>query len=293
METEHRQGGQTLDLELATLGRKYEPYRFVAPRTEERLARSLRVSGQLSPITVVEEAGVYEVLDGFKRVRAAEQIAGLTHLEAKQMAGGPGKTVMLRLNLDRKGLDPVEEGLLMQAMHRTDGIPQNEIGRLVGRHRSWVCRRIALAERLDEDVVENLRLGLLTPSQGRALALLPRGNQGDVLAEILDAGLTSRETAALVKALSRAGIYDVPQIRAEIAAIRAAEENGQKERGVSGESIARLLRAMAERCEAVTDYLEDHPEWRPGQRNRVRRARDTAALTVARLDTRLGEACRD
>lgn len=293
MEAEHTQGGETLYLEPATLGRKYEAYRFVAPRTEEMLVRSLGLSGQLSPITVVEEAGVYEVLDGFKRVRAAEQIPALARLEAKCMTAGPGKTVMLRLNLDRKGLDPVEEGLLMQAMHRIDGIAQNDIARLVGRHRSWVCRRIALAERLDADVVENLRLGLITPSQGRALALLPRGNQGDVLAGILDAGLTSRETAALVKALLVADICDVPQIKAEIDAIRAAGEKARKANKAGGEPMTRLLRAMTEGCEAVTDYLDDHPEWRARQGKRVRRARDTVARTVAVLDARLEEARRD
>ena len=284
MQTDGTQDGQLLILELAALGRKYESFRFVAPRIEEKLGRSLRQHGQLSPIAVVPEEDVYQVLDGFKRLRAAEEIPGVDSLEAKCTPVGTGKVVMLRLNLDRKGLDPVEEGLLMRAMHRIDGMAQSEIAGLIGRHPSWVCRRIALVERLDEKVVENLRLGLITPSQGRALALLPRGNQQDVLAEILAYGLSSRETERLVKALKIDGIYDQCQIKAEVEKIRTDKEAGHKEATGSGEPIARLLCSMKAACRAVTDYLEAHPEWIPRQNDQAAATRKAAVQAVEQLD---------
>jgi ParB/RepB/Spo0J family partition protein len=280
------QGGHLLSLKVAELGRKYESFRFVSPRVEEKLVRSLRLSGQLSPITVEEEKDVYQVLDGHKRVRAAVEV-GLESLEAKCTSRGAGKVMMLRLNLDRKGLDPVEEGLLMQAMHRNDGMAQSEIAGLIGRHRSWVCRRIALAERLDAKVVENLRLGLITPSQGRALALLPRGNQENVLAEVLRCGLSSRETEKLVKALKLGGTYGPTQIKVEVEKIQASKQTGSKEKPASGEPIVGLLYAMKAKCGAVTDYLEAHPDWIPRQGERAGAAREAAGRAVKQLDLRL------
>jgi len=286
MQTGDSQGGHVLSLKVVELGMKYESFRFVAPRVEEKLARSLKKNGQLSPITVVDEESTYQVLDGFKRVRATEDIPGLESLEAKCTQAGSGKAMMLSLNLDRKGLDPVEEGLIMKAMHRDDGMAQYEIAGLIGRHKSWVCRRIALVERLEQQVVENLRLGLITPSQGRALALLPRGNQQDVLVEILDWGLSSRETERLVKALQLGGIYDPPQIKMEAEKIRASKQSGSKEK-VGAEPMDRLLHAMTAKCTAVTSYLEFHPEWIPRNDNRVGAAREAAGWAVEQLDSRL------
>jgi ParB/RepB/Spo0J family partition protein len=281
MQTGGSQGSKLLNLKVAELGRKYESFRFVAPRIEEKLERSLKQNGQLVSITVVAEESVHQVLDGFKRVRAAEEI-GLEFLEAKCQPAGSGKMVMLRLNLDRKGLNPVEEGLLMAAMHK-DGMAQSEIAGLIGRHPSWVCRRIALAERLDPKVVENLRLGLITPSQGRALALLPRGNQADVLAEVLASGLSSREAEKLVKALNLKGVYDRPQIKIEVAQIQATKEEPKQTSG-SGENMARLLCAMKAKCGAVTYYIEAHPAWTPQKEDRAGAAREAARWAVEQLD---------
>ena len=43
--------------------------------------------------------------------------------------------------------------------------------------KAWVSRRISLIERLCEEVIEHIRLGLCSASIGRELARLPRGNQ--------------------------------------------------------------------------------------------------------------------
>ncbi len=287
MGKERFQGSCVLSLKVADLGRKYESYRFVAPRIEEMLKRSLGKNGQLSPITVVEEESIYQILDGFKRARASEEVSGLESLEAKCMPEGSGKVMMLGLNLDRKGLDPVEEGLLMRAMHRFDGMTQSEIAGLIGRHRSWVCRRIALVERLDPKVVENLRLGLITPSQGRAMALLPRGNQAAVLEEVLNSGVTSRETEKLVKVLNIGKIYDSPQIRMELDKMRASKTEEEKKNPGNGKTMAGMLYAMKSKCRAVTEYLESHPEWMPSQAERVEAARDAAGWVAQQLDIRL------
>jgi ParB-like chromosome segregation protein Spo0J len=88
--------------------------------------------------------------------------------------------------------------LVVVSLYREEGLNQVEISVLLGRDKSWVSRRIALVEKLSEDVLEHLRLGLITPTHGRELLRLPRGNQRAALDSLLKHRFTSRETKRLV-----------------------------------------------------------------------------------------------
>ncbi len=69
---------------------------------------------------------------------------------------------------------------------------------LLGRHKSWVCRRSALVEKLTGEAREDLRLGLLSATAARALVRLPAGNQVDVLATMHRDELTASELDGVV-----------------------------------------------------------------------------------------------
>lgn len=69
---------------------------------------------------------------------------------------------------------------------------------LLGRHKSWVCRRLALAERLADAVACDVRGGLVTTTVAREVARLPRGNQPEIAAAIRREGLGSHDAARLV-----------------------------------------------------------------------------------------------
>ena len=66
------------------------------------------------------------------------------------------------------------------------------------RHKSWVCRRLALLERLSEECREDLRLGLLSPTMARQLTRLPAGNQIEVVAAARREHLTAAEVHGVV-----------------------------------------------------------------------------------------------
>ena len=84
-------------------------------------------------------------------------------------------------NLNRIGQRPLEleESWIVHALVREDGLSQVEAAQLLGRHKSWVNRRLAMLERLCDAAREELRLGLLTPAMARQLTRLPMGNQAD------------------------------------------------------------------------------------------------------------------
>src|ERR1700752_3433578 len=95
------------------------------------------------------------------------------------------------------------------ALVREDGLTQVEAAQLLGQHKSWVCRRLALLEKLSAAVKEDLRLGLLGPALARQLARLPAGseqvgNQQAVLALTRRQALTAQEVSGVIALLQGA-----------------------------------------------------------------------------------------
>jgi ParB-like chromosome segregation protein Spo0J len=170
---------------------------------------SLRQFGQIFPVVVVALAERYELVDGFKRIRALKHL-GYERVKAKVVALGVHalKAAMIDLNRKKGAISDLEEGMVVHSLCREDGLSQVEVAVLLGRHKSWVCRRLSLIERLCDEALEHLRLGLIPTSIGRELCRLPRGNQQAALRTILKYRLCSRESARLVALLLQRPRWD-------------------------------------------------------------------------------------
>ena len=147
------------------------------------MARSLGRYGQLSPIVVCSRQKRAEVLDGFKRLAATSSMPSPPRLRARllDVDEGGAKAAIYGLNQVGRHLKELEEAWIVRALVREDGLSQLAVAELLGRHKSWVCRRLALLERLCPEAQEDLRLGLLSPTPARQLARLPAGNQAELL----------------------------------------------------------------------------------------------------------------
>jgi ParB-like chromosome segregation protein Spo0J len=192
---------------LAALGQRYRCYRLADPLAEEVMAASLRRWGQLSPVVACRRGAELELLDGFKRWTAARQVAGLTTLSVRilEIDERTAKAAILGLNRGQHGVRELEEAWIVQALVRDDGLTQVEAAHLLGQHKSWVCRRLALLEKLSDGVKEDLRLGLLGPALARQLVRLPAGNQEAVLALTRRQTLTAQEVSGVIDLLQGAG----------------------------------------------------------------------------------------
>jgi ParB-like chromosome segregation protein Spo0J len=192
------------DLRISRIHTRYETFRLVCPRAEAVMMRSVKRYGQLTPVVVGRSTSKsrHELVDGFKRVRALRKL-GRTAVNARILEGGERvqKAAIVLLNRPMRAITAMEEAMVVHSLYRENGLTQEEISVLFGRHKSWACRRIALKERLSEDVHEHLRLRLVGVGIGRELARLPRGNQEGVLRAVLEHRLTRRETGRLVSLL--------------------------------------------------------------------------------------------
>lgn len=146
--------GDLEEIALSKIGERYGALRIVNPRADEARVRSMKRYGQLSPVVCVRMDG-YELIDGFKRWRACRHI-GKETLQARILTATERvvKAALLQLNRGRS-ISELEEALVFSSLHREDGLTQREIALLLGRHKSWVSRRISLVERLSEEVRED------------------------------------------------------------------------------------------------------------------------------------------
>ena len=198
--------GEVRPLPLTTLGEHYRRYRLPDPEGEAAMARSLDRYGQIAPIVVWLREETPEVIDGFKRLAAVRTMPRLRTLSARRLPGDErsAKAAIYGLNREGRPTRELEEAWIVQALVREDGLTQVEAAELLGRHKSWVCRRLALLEKLAVERGRISRLGLLSVTAAWSLVRLPAGNQAEVLVTARREGLTSVELRDVVELLEQA-----------------------------------------------------------------------------------------
>jgi ParB-like chromosome segregation protein Spo0J len=244
--------GEVRPLAVEALGERYRRYRLSDPAAEQAMAQSLRQYGQSSPVVVCLRDDRPELLDGFKR-RSAAPLISLRTLSARVVEADEATAKAAIYGLNRTGSQPseLEEAWLVHALVREDGLTQVQTAELLGQHKSWVSRRLALLERLCIEAKAELRLGLLPPTLARQLTRLPVGNQAPVLLAARRASLTTQEISGVIDLLRGASpeqeqfILEQPR-----AALLQAE-------GVQGPIRDRLLSPGGNRVARQLRYLLD------------------------------------
>jgi ParB-like chromosome segregation protein Spo0J len=186
-------------VELASLGERLSALRLCTPSVLAPLRRSLEQHGQLSALTVFAARDGLEVIDGFKRMRAARELGWSTLLARVDDIGSVDAKLRLCELHDGHGLTELEQGWLVRSLYREDRLSQPEIARRMSRHKSWVFRRLMLVEALDPALQADVRLGFLASRAAVAVSRLPRGNQQAAGAVVMRRGLTVRQTELLVE----------------------------------------------------------------------------------------------
>lgn len=287
----------SVDLTPGELGEAFASMRLCFPRAQQSMQLSLSRLGQLTPVQAYRAGAKCELFDGLKRLRAARELSWPTiRVEVHELDAVGAKVRLLGCNVGA-GLSEIEEAWLVRSLYREDRLSQPQIAVLLARHKSWVCRRVALAESLSEELTASVRLGLVAATAAAELARLQRCNQDEVARVVAARGLTTRQTAQLVQSLLAAPPEQWPGLleRASTATPSAAKGS----RRTPGEQLvadawamkrlaARLHARLLERsleslgapaCAAVGAEL--------------RELRSTLAALSRTLDARLGQGSGD
>ena len=284
----------------------YVRYRLqAADEVRQRMIHSLQCYGQLAPVVIFLRQDQPVLVDGFKRHDAARESGSLGELLTRRIDADERSAKAAMYGLNRLGghLDQLEEAWIVQALVREDGLSQPAVAQLLGRHKSWVCRRLALLEKLSAAVREELALGLISASMSRQLTRLPAGNQAETLAVVRREDLNATELRGVVDLLL--GCSSRPQIEFVLAKPRQAlrEAAGEIIRtydprlSAAGNRFARRLASLLDQLARMENWLRhqglaalsacDHLPLQPGV---ARLARDAATVAelAAELATELG-----
>jgi ParB-like chromosome segregation protein Spo0J len=206
------------EVAIDTVDQRYANLRLGSPEELTRVRASVERMGILSPVLVATaiEAERVVLVDGFKRVRIATDRGDVMIWVRRIAVDAPGaKVAMVAANAGHGGLCDLEEAWIVRSLCREHKLTQAEVGKALRRDKSWVCRRLMLAERLEDVLQDDIRLGLLSSTVARELARLPRGNQVAMAAAIRAHGLTSKQAHRIVTELLRTAD---PAARAEVLA---------------------------------------------------------------------------
>ena len=177
-----------------------QPRRTFREEDLEDLANSIREKGVLQPILVRPSpsvAGEYQIVAGERRWRAAQR-AGLraVPIMVRELDDLAVLEIGIIENVQRADLNILEEALsykvLMEKFERT----QDAIAQTIGKSRSHVANTLRLLA-LPDEVQSYLVSGEL--SAGHARAIAAAADPVALAKQIIDGGLSVRETEALAR----------------------------------------------------------------------------------------------
>jgi ParB-like chromosome segregation protein Spo0J len=256
------------DEPLARLGTTLARARCVTPAQVERSKQSMSAHGQLTAVVARRaSSGGLELIDGFKRLAAAGAMGWTTlRVSTVQVDEVTQWAMMLALNRGPQTMTELEEALVLRELS-AGGMTQVEMGQLLGRHKSWVSRRIGLLERLHPELVQSLRLGLLRPGVARRLMVLPAGNQLEMAAVAQRERFGPHETERWVSlwrgardAQARRYVMTHPREALEHADPTMASKSAMDPRlTMQGQRLFRLLRIVASTACRARELLTPPP----------------------------------
>jgi len=199
---EKRRAGSPLEvpIEQVSPGRS-QPRRHFDEDALEELAASIRQSGVIQPLVVMECPGGYELIAGERRLRAASR-AGLETVPVvvkRDLRSSELVELALVENIQRADLSPLEEAKAFEHLVKDHGYTQEKVAQRVGKSRAAVANSIRLLS-LPASLRQAVEEGKLSEGHARALlALSTTSAQLTAARQVIARGLSVRETEELVR----------------------------------------------------------------------------------------------
>jgi len=135
----------------------------------QELAQSIRTSGIIQPLLVRRRGGLFELVAGERRWRAA-QLAGLTRIPAIVRDIPDERLLELALieNIQRQELNPIEEANAYKRLIESLNLTQDDVAQRIGRDRSFITNYLRILK-LPTEIQVLLEKEKLTFGHARAL----------------------------------------------------------------------------------------------------------------------------
>lgn len=179
---------------------KYQPRMDMSQDSLEELADSIKAQGLVQPIVVRPVDGNrYEIIAGERRWRAC-RMAGLETVPViiKDVSDRSAIAMALIENIQRENLNPMEEANALFRLREEFEMTHQQAADAVGKSRAAVTNLLRLRN-LNEEVKRLLENCDLEMGHARALLALEGEQQSQTALQVVEKGLSVRETEQLVR----------------------------------------------------------------------------------------------
>ncbi|QYM80572.1 ParB/RepB/Spo0J family partition protein [Horticoccus luteus] len=185
----------------------YQARREIPPEQLNELAESIRAEGLLQPIVVRKVGEKYELIAGERRWRAFQQLK-IKSIPARIVEASNASSAALGLieNLQREGLNPLEEAHGYASLIRDFDLTQETASQRVGKGRASVANALRLLS-LDAEIQGFVAKSLLSVGHAKVLLSIEDPAQRTVLARrAIEEGLSVRAMEKVVQMRKSAGV---------------------------------------------------------------------------------------
>lgn len=196
-------GNGFLELSITSIEpNPYQPRRDFVEEHLKELAESIRSEGLLQPIVVRKVGENYQLIAGERRWRACQRLKLKTiPVRVVEASDASSATLSLIENLQREGLNPIEEALGFASLLRDFDLTQEQVGERVGKGRATIANALRLLH-LETDIQGFLRKGHLSTGHAKVLLGVEDPTQRNILARrVVEEGASVRETERLARLL--------------------------------------------------------------------------------------------
>lgn len=179
----------------------FQPREDFDPQSIEELAQSIKEKGVIQPLLVRRKGDNYELIAGERRLRAANSLnIKEIPIIIKDVTDKDSLELALIENIQRQGLNPIEEAHAYQYLIDKFDVTQEKISEGLGKARTSVTNILRLLK-LPQEIQQEIKKGRISFAHGRVLLETEDVNQQRRLAhEIIAKDLSVRELENLIKA---------------------------------------------------------------------------------------------
>jgi ParB family chromosome partitioning protein len=207
----------------------YQARREIASEQLAELAESIRSEGLLQPIVVRRRGDRFQLIAGERRWRAF-QLLKIRTIPARVVDASDASAASIGLieNLQREGLNPIEEALGFASLVRDFDLTQETAAERVGKSRASVANSLRLLA-LDAEIQGYIAKNLLSVGHAKALLGIEDAARRTVLARrVIEEGLSVRLAEKLAQAGKASGASRPARHRALAARDASAVESIQR-----------------------------------------------------------------
>jgi len=179
---------------------------FSAERIGE-LAQSIKEKGVIQPLLVRRKGDNYELIAGERRLRAANSL-NIKELPiiVKDVEDRDSLELALIENIQREGLNPIEEAHAYQYLIEKFQVTQEKISSSLGKARASITNTLRLLK-LPQEIQQEMKKGRISFAHGKVLLEIDDANQQRRFAQdVISKGLSVKELESLVKSHRPRGI---------------------------------------------------------------------------------------